>query len=270
MRKYRIVGITRRRRRGLTRQAMRAVFAADLIGRDFTAPRPGMRMVGDTTELVTLEEKLYLATCIDLATGGDRLGDGRPPPCRAAGRRPADGGRMRWSGGRLHHAHRPAASLRSRRSSSRSAVVSSPGAPCPQSGSSCLTQFRRPSALTPSCRATSVTVFPEERTRATASRLNSSVYRLLRLLLLPTWHYFLWNSRPSLQVSKIKGKVHLVHRESCRIGQASAQTGVLVVQSDPGVPALGPPSGVARPTALCAVARDGADLMGRTAGEERP
>ncbi len=27
----------------------------------------------------------------------------------------------------------------------------------------------------------------------TASRLNSSVYRLLRLLLLPTWHYFLWN-----------------------------------------------------------------------------
>ncbi|MEU6709821.1 IS3 family transposase [Streptomyces wuyuanensis] len=68
MRKYRIVGITRRRRRGLTRQARRAVFAADLIGRDFTAPRPGMRLVGDMTELVTLEGKLYLATCIDLAT----------------------------------------------------------------------------------------------------------------------------------------------------------------------------------------------------------
>lgn len=63
-----IVGITRRRRRGLTRQAKRAVFAADLIGRDFTAPRPGMRLVGDMTELVTLEGKLYLATCIDLAT----------------------------------------------------------------------------------------------------------------------------------------------------------------------------------------------------------
>jgi transposase InsO family protein len=68
MRKHRIVGITRRRRRGLTRQAKRAVFAADLIGRDFTAPRPGMRLVGDMTELVTLEGKLYLATCIDLAT----------------------------------------------------------------------------------------------------------------------------------------------------------------------------------------------------------
>ncbi|MQY40946.1 hypothetical protein SRB17_89800 [Streptomyces sp. RB17] len=85
------------------------------------------------------------------------------------------------------------ASLRSRCSSSRSAVVSSPGAPCPPSIVSYLTQFRSPSALIPISRATSVTVFPEERTSATPSRLNSSVYRLLRLLLLPTWHYFLWN-----------------------------------------------------------------------------
>ncbi|MEU1696402.1 IS3 family transposase, partial [Streptomyces hirsutus] len=46
----------------------RAVFAADLIGRDFTAPRPGVRLVGDMTELITLKGKLYLATCIDLAT----------------------------------------------------------------------------------------------------------------------------------------------------------------------------------------------------------
>ncbi|MBT2380090.1 IS3 family transposase [Streptomyces sp. ISL-111] len=68
MRVHHITGITRRRRRGLTRQARRAVFAADLIGRDFTAPRPGMRLVGDMTELITLEGKLYLATCIDLAT----------------------------------------------------------------------------------------------------------------------------------------------------------------------------------------------------------
>ncbi|MFD8777604.1 hypothetical protein [Streptomyces sp. NPDC059916] len=37
------------------------------------------------------------------------------------------------------------------------------------------------------------TVFPEERMSATASRWNSSVYRLLRLLLPPTWHCFLWN-----------------------------------------------------------------------------
>ncbi|MFD1275951.1 DDE-type integrase/transposase/recombinase [Streptomyces kaempferi] len=44
------------------------MFALDLIGRDFTAPRPGMWLVGDMTELSTLEGKLYLATCIDLAT----------------------------------------------------------------------------------------------------------------------------------------------------------------------------------------------------------
>jgi transposase InsO family protein len=68
MREHRIVGITRRRRGGLTRQAKRAVFAADLIRRDFAAPRPGVRLVGDITELVTAEGKVYLATCIDLAT----------------------------------------------------------------------------------------------------------------------------------------------------------------------------------------------------------
>ncbi|CAL9625027.1 IS3 family transposase ISMdi5 [Streptomyces sp. enrichment culture] len=68
MRKHRIVGITRRRRRGLTLQAKRVVFALDPIGRDFTTPRPEMRLVGDMNELGTLEGGLYLATCIDLAT----------------------------------------------------------------------------------------------------------------------------------------------------------------------------------------------------------
>ncbi|MFH9016404.1 IS3 family transposase [Streptomyces sp. NPDC017943] len=68
MREHCIAGITRRRRCGLTRQAKRAVFAADLIRRDFTAPRPGMRLAGDMTELVTAEGKACLATCIDLAT----------------------------------------------------------------------------------------------------------------------------------------------------------------------------------------------------------
>lgn len=41
MRVHDITGITRRRRRGLSRQAEWAVFAADLIGRDSTASRPG-------------------------------------------------------------------------------------------------------------------------------------------------------------------------------------------------------------------------------------
>ncbi|MFC5028536.1 transposase [Streptomyces sp. So13.3] len=41
-----ITAITRRRRCGLTRQARRALSAADLIGRDSTAPRPGLPPTG--------------------------------------------------------------------------------------------------------------------------------------------------------------------------------------------------------------------------------
>lgn len=40
----------------------------DLIDRDFTAPGPGQRLVGDITYLATGEGWLYLATVIDLAT----------------------------------------------------------------------------------------------------------------------------------------------------------------------------------------------------------
>ncbi|MBA4866520.1 hypothetical protein H1V43_35495 [Streptomyces sp. PSKA54] len=57
---HRIVGVTLRRRCGLTRRAKKAVFAADLIRRDFIAPWLGMRLVGDMTELVTAEGKVYL------------------------------------------------------------------------------------------------------------------------------------------------------------------------------------------------------------------
>jgi transposase InsO family protein len=42
--------------------------SADLIGRDFTAPGPGQRLVGDITYLRTGQGWLYLATVIDLAT----------------------------------------------------------------------------------------------------------------------------------------------------------------------------------------------------------
>jgi putative transposase len=44
------------------------VSTPDLIGRDFTAPAPGQRLVGDITYLRTGEGWLYLATVIDLAT----------------------------------------------------------------------------------------------------------------------------------------------------------------------------------------------------------
>ncbi|MEU2603068.1 IS3 family transposase, partial [Streptomyces hirsutus] len=68
MRERDIAGVTRRRRQGLTRPAKRAVPAADLLGRDFTAPAPGMRLVGDITFIATEEGWLYLATWLDLAT----------------------------------------------------------------------------------------------------------------------------------------------------------------------------------------------------------
>jgi transposase InsO family protein len=61
-----LAGITRRRRRSLTRQDSKATPAPDLIRRDFTAPAPGVRLVGDITYLPTAEGWLYLATTIDL------------------------------------------------------------------------------------------------------------------------------------------------------------------------------------------------------------
>jgi len=66
MRERHIVGITRRRRRSLTKQDTTAAPAPDLIGRDFTSPEPGHRFVGDITYLPTQEGWLYLATTIDL------------------------------------------------------------------------------------------------------------------------------------------------------------------------------------------------------------
>jgi transposase InsO family protein len=66
MRERHIVGITRRRRRSLTKPDAKAAPAPDLIGRDFTAPAPGQRLVGDITYLPTAEGWLYLATVIDL------------------------------------------------------------------------------------------------------------------------------------------------------------------------------------------------------------
>ncbi|MGW1951095.1 IS3 family transposase, partial [Streptomyces sp. NPDC001940] len=62
MRERDIAGVTRRKRRSLTRPAKKAVPAADLLGRDFTASAPGLRLVGDITYIATGEGWLYLAT----------------------------------------------------------------------------------------------------------------------------------------------------------------------------------------------------------------
>jgi transposase InsO family protein len=68
MRERGIRGITRRRRRGLTKADTRAVPSPDLVGRDFTAAEPGMKLVSDITYLPALAGWWYLATVIDLAT----------------------------------------------------------------------------------------------------------------------------------------------------------------------------------------------------------
>lgn len=68
MRQRGIVGLTRRRRRSLTKPDQAAAAAPDLVGREFTAAAPGERFVGDITYLPTAEGWLYLATTIDLHT----------------------------------------------------------------------------------------------------------------------------------------------------------------------------------------------------------
>jgi transposase InsO family protein len=68
MRERDIRGITRRKRRHLTKQDTKAAPAPDLVGRDFTAKQPGTKLVGDITYLPTVEGWWYLATVIDLAT----------------------------------------------------------------------------------------------------------------------------------------------------------------------------------------------------------
>ncbi|MCY0931867.1 IS3 family transposase [Streptomyces sp. H27-H1] len=69
MREHGIAGHSRRTgRRSLTKQDTKAAPAPDLIGRDFHAESPGMKIVGDITYIPTAEGWLYLASWLDLAT----------------------------------------------------------------------------------------------------------------------------------------------------------------------------------------------------------
>ncbi|MDH6223023.1 IS3 family transposase [Streptomyces pseudovenezuelae] len=61
MREHGIQGVTRRKRRSLTRPDKKAKPAPDLIGRDFHPQMPGTKLVGDITALPTAEGWLYLA-----------------------------------------------------------------------------------------------------------------------------------------------------------------------------------------------------------------
>jgi putative transposase len=68
MRELGLAAVQPRAYRRTTVPGKKPVSAPDLLDRDFTAPAPGQRLVGDITYLRTGEGWLYLATVIDLAT----------------------------------------------------------------------------------------------------------------------------------------------------------------------------------------------------------
>lgn len=61
-----LVARRKKRRKNLTRPDKRAIPFPDLVKRDFTAPAPNVKWVGDMTEIPTDEGKLYLSTALDL------------------------------------------------------------------------------------------------------------------------------------------------------------------------------------------------------------
>jgi putative transposase len=68
MREHGIKGVTRRRRRNLTKPDTGAAAVPDLIRRDLTAAMPGLKLTGDISCFHTGEGWLYLATVLDLCS----------------------------------------------------------------------------------------------------------------------------------------------------------------------------------------------------------
>ena len=68
MRQRGIAGVARRRRRNLTRPHAGAAAIPDQIRRAFTAPMPGLKLIGDISCFPTAEGWLYLATVLDLCS----------------------------------------------------------------------------------------------------------------------------------------------------------------------------------------------------------
>jgi hypothetical protein len=66
MREQGISGITRRKRRNLTKPDQRAAAIPDLIRRKFTAPMPGPKLIGNISCFPTGEGRPYLATVLNL------------------------------------------------------------------------------------------------------------------------------------------------------------------------------------------------------------
>jgi transposase InsO family protein len=82
MRANGIAGITRRKRRNLTKPDAGAAAVPDLIRREFTAPMPGLKLICDISCFPTGEGWLYLATVLDLCSK-DLIGYAIAPHMRA-------------------------------------------------------------------------------------------------------------------------------------------------------------------------------------------
>jgi transposase InsO family protein len=79
---------------------------ADLVGRDFTAQRPGVKLVGDITYIPTWQGWLYLATVID-CFNREVIGWAMADHAHRAGhRRPGDGSPQPYSRTEMHYAYR--------------------------------------------------------------------------------------------------------------------------------------------------------------------
>jgi GNAT superfamily N-acetyltransferase len=65
MRHNGVAGLTRRKRRNLTKPDANAATVPDPIRREFTAPMPGLKLIGNITCFRTAESRLYLATALD-------------------------------------------------------------------------------------------------------------------------------------------------------------------------------------------------------------
>jgi putative transposase len=83
MRAHGIAGVTRRKRRNLTKPDSGAAAIPDLIRRDFTAPMPGLKLIGDISCFPTSEGWLYLATVLDLCSK-ELIGYALAPHMRAS------------------------------------------------------------------------------------------------------------------------------------------------------------------------------------------
>jgi putative transposase len=83
MREHGMAGITRRKRRNLTKPDEGAALVPDLLRRELTAPVPGLKLTGDITCLPTGEGWLYLAAVLDLC-GRELVGYAIAPHMRAS------------------------------------------------------------------------------------------------------------------------------------------------------------------------------------------